>query len=60
MWLDFGRFGRARHATFGSLLAIVHVVMYMYHVHITNDGKNFETMFVCSDRRRGSKVKRTS
>jgi len=34
--------------------------MYMYHVHAMADGKNFEVKFVCSDRCRGSKVKRAS
>lgn len=58
MWLDFGRFGQARHATFGSLLAIVHVIMYMYHVHVEDVEKEFENVVVCSDQCRGSKVKR--
>lgn len=60
MWLDFGRFGQARHATFGSLLAIVHVIMYMYHVHVKDVGTNFEITFVCSDWCHGFKVKRMS
>lgn len=62
IWLDFGRFGQARHATFGILLAIVHVITYryMYHVHVKKVGTKFEIESMCSDWCLGSKVGRIS